>query len=447
MTADGFTMSNEDTELEKLRRENDELRRRIDDRHRVDTLRRALRGAESIPDVGARGVAYAAAELSDAPAILLYEEIARPGFGYRASEGLRHELADLRSIYVDRAPTLTAALADGAVVHAPDAPVSALVPLAEALEEPRLVAAGVYEGQNLVGLLVAAGGESLREWLSIAAGELSFAIAVTVQTQARTEELALRESQELQMASLLDDIEKRDTAFQEELHQARRFQQQLVALPPLRGVKRHSFYEPMGLIGGDLYAVSQVGNRIRVFIADATGHGIRASLTTMFIKSGYESYRGLEDPSLVLEGLNDSIAATYRSSEMLFTASCVDIHIDTGEVALACAGHPPACVIRGGEMSLLEGDGAPMGVRTGMKYHKVTTTLAKGDGIYLYTDGINEAHAGGGSYFGEERLYELIRKAHVDGDDVAARVRDELFDFAGPFLLSDDASLIGFVLE
>jgi sigma-B regulation protein RsbU (phosphoserine phosphatase) len=167
----------------------------------------------------------------------------------------------------------------------------------------------------------------------------------------------------------------------------------------------------------------------------------------MFIKSGYESFMSLDDPSLVLQELNDSIAATYKSSEMLFTASCVDIHTDTGEIALACAGHPPGCAIRGGEIVLLEGDGAPMGVRKGMKYDKVTTTLAKGDGLYLHTDGINEAHVEGGDYFGEERLYESIRRAHVANEDVAAKLRAELFDFVGPFLLSDDASLIGVRLE
>lgn len=432
------------TEIENLRRANETLRLRLEERRQVDSLRRSLRDCETLEAVAERGILYAEAELGGVPCFLLHEEIARPGFGLRNVAGLASRLiAPAQEVFVERTSDLSAALAERPVVHSPAAPTASLAPLAEAIRTESVVVAGVYESEHLIGLLAAPGGDSLREALGVAAEELGSATAAAVRSQARAEELAQRDAQELQMVALLEEIEKRDQAFQAELQEARRFQQQLVALPPLKGVKVYSFYEPMGLIGGDLLAVSQRGSRIRIFIADATGHGIRASLTTMFIKSGYESFSSLADPSLVLAGLNDSIASTYRSSEMLFTAACADIHTDSGEIALACAAHPPACAIRGGEILLLESEGAPMGVKCGMKYEKVTTRLVKGDGLYLHTDGINEANVGDGRYFGETRLYELIRQSHVADQDVGAKVREEVLSFVGQFSLSDDASLIG----
>lgn len=435
---------NIDTEIENLRRANEALRLRLEERRQVDSLRRSLRDCETRQEVAERGIVYAEAELGGVPCLLLHEEIARPGFSLGNTVGLASTLiAPGQEVFVERTAELSAALTEGPVVHSPAAPIASLAPFAKVIRTESIVAAGVYESENLVGLLVAPGGDALREAIGVAAEELSSATAAAVRAQARAEELAQREAQELQLVALLEEIEKRDRAFQAELREAREFQQQLVALPPLKGVKVCSFYEPMGLIGGDLLAVSQRGSRIRIFIADATGHGIRASLTTMFIKSGYESFLGLADPSLVLEELNDSIASTYRSSEMLFTAACVDVNTETGEVALASAAHPPACVVRSGEILLLERECAPMGVMCGVKYEKVTTTLSKGDGVYLYTDGIDEARVGPGKFFGETRLHELIRQSHVAEEDVGAKVREELLNFVGQFSLSDDASLIG----
>lgn len=434
-------------ELEALRQRNEELERLLGERRRIDTLRRALRGCETVEDVASRGAAFASMELDGAPCAILLEDLSRSTFAVQATAGLPESEA-LDEVVVERCDALTEALAERATIaHSSEATIESLLALADAMNAPRLVAHGLYDGVELVGLLVVATHAAVHERLVETAAELSSATAASIRARSRAEELAMLEIQERELVGLLREIEKRDASIREDLEQARSFQTRMMTLPAIRGAHVVAFYEPLGLVGGDLYALSQTANRIRVFLADATGHGVRASLTTMFIKSGYESLKHLPDPASLLRELNESIASTYRSNEMLFSAMCVDVRTDTGDVTLAFAGHPPACMVRAGEIAILEGSGALMGVRGGMRYTNVATSFGPGDGLYLFTDGIADARSENGDYFGEDRLFRIIRESHLRGDDVAEDVRRAVRSFAGSRELTDDISFVGLRLD
>ncbi len=58
----------------------------------------------------------------------------------------------------------------------------------------------------------------------------------------------------------------------------------------------HSHYNSMSEVGGDFYDLTQVKqDYYRIFVADATGHGIQAALITMAIKAEYESLKVIYD--------------------------------------------------------------------------------------------------------------------------------------------------------
>lgn len=435
-------------EIEVLKRENEELRLRLQERERVDALRRALRGCETVDDVAERGVAFANAELDRVPCALLLDDPVRSAFTIQAAAGLPNELNGAGSLSVERDGSLyERLLSERLLVHSEETPLESMKPLAKAMGDGRLTIAGLHDSGELVGLLVVGGKLDAVQRLEEASAELSSAIAATLRARSRAEELAMLEVQERELVGLLREVEERDATTREDLERAREFQQLMMSLPNVKGLKLDGLYEPMGLVGGDIYAVSELEDRLRIFIADATGHGVRASLTTMFIKSGYESLKRAADPAALLQALNESIAGTYRSSEMLFSASCVDVYPKEGRIVLACAGHPPACVVRGNAFSLLEGKGALMGVRAGMRYENVHTTLGPGEGIYLFTDGIADARTPSGDFFGEDRLYAMIRDAHVAGESPAAKIREAVTSFVGTRGLADDVSLVGVRIE
>jgi serine phosphatase RsbU (regulator of sigma subunit) len=297
---------------------------------------------------------------------------------------------------------------------------------------------------QLIGLMVVVGKALDIEIFDELAFDVESALSARMIARLRAEELAVLEIQERELVGLLRDVEARDAIIQRDLEEARQFQRKMLGAPP--HVDRASVevvYQPLGLVGGDLYAVSLDGDRLRLFVADATGHGVRASLTTMFIKSGYEAVRlAAPDPAALLAALNDTIAHTYRSSEMLFSAACVDIDLSTGRVVSSSAAHPPICVVRKGEARFVEGSGAFLGLRSGIKFTMQELTIEEGDGVYLYTDGFVEARKQN-QLFGDDRFREAIVEAHRDGMLAGDRVLASVRTFLDGTPLDDDGTFVG----
>ncbi|EMO09928.1 stage II sporulation protein E domain protein [Leptospira borgpetersenii str. Noumea 25] len=79
----------------------------------------------------------------------------------------------------------------------------------------------------------------------------------------------------------------------EELNLAKKLQTEILPdIPSVAGIQIHSMYLPMMEVGGDLYDLFQIRPGVlRVFLADATGHGIQAALLTMTLKGILESIK------------------------------------------------------------------------------------------------------------------------------------------------------------
>lgn len=86
--------------------------------------------------------------------------------------------------------------------------------------------------------------------------------------------------------------------------------------------------------------------------------------------------------------------------------------------------------------------GVVLGVFPESAYQEQSVTLAAGDRLILYTDGITEAMSGEGEEYGEDRLVAIARR-HEDASTQA--LNDALFSdvlaFSGD-TLQDDATLI-----
>lgn len=300
------------------------------------------------------------------------------------------------------------------------------------------------DGGNEVGILFVDGRTLDQELLDELVFDVESTLATRMIAQLRAEELAVLEIQERELVGLLRDVEARDEIIQRDLEEARRFQRRMLGEPPaIAGGVVEVVYAPLGLVGGDLYAVSADGQRVRVLVADATGHGVRASLTTMFIKSGYDAVsRSAPDPAALLAALNETIAHTYRSAEMLFSAVCIDLDLTTGKMWSASAAHPPICVVRRDEAHLLEGGGAFLGLRPGMKFQLHEHEIGPGDAVYLSTDGFVEARKGQ-EQFGEDRFKTAILDAHRRGEPAGAAVVAAVTAFLDGAPLDDDGTFVG----
>jgi sigma-B regulation protein RsbU (phosphoserine phosphatase) len=116
----------------------------------------------------------------------------------------------------------------------------------------------------------------------------------------------------------------------------------------------------------------------------------------------------------------------------------------TGELAYCNAGHNPPYRIYDGVLSgLEEGKGIILGVRPQATYQTGTATLRSGETLYLFSDGVTEAHDTAGALFSEERLETHLRTtAGRCSDEIVEAISRALETFVGTAPPSDDITML-----
>lgn len=181
-------------------------------------------------------------------------------------------------------------------------------------------------------------------------------------------------------------------------------------LPHIDGFEVGRVYEAgTGLMAGDFYDWFRVApSRVAAVIGDVTGHGIEPSITAFqakyLLRSFLKQYR---DPAQALEELNVQMSAS-RGDE--FISLCVLVFdTDANTLRYASAGHPPAWLWHGREVTPLHATGPLLKLLPDGTYFSREISLEEGDMAVMYTDGLAEARAGG-VLFGEDRIGATLRR-------------------------------------
>ncbi|MCB1160616.1 MAG: response regulator, partial [Leptospiraceae bacterium] len=118
-----------------------------------------------------------------------------------------------------------------------------------------------------------------------------------------------------------------------EIRLARQIQEKLlpINLEEIKGLQFSVKYLPYGELSGDIYDIAEIfPGYIRIFLADATGHGISAALVTMLIKSEYETIKSsFASPAKTLMELNTRFIQNYINLNEIFPAFILDIDLNT----------------------------------------------------------------------------------------------------------------------
>ena len=135
--------------------------------------------------------------------------------------------------------------------------------------------------------------------------------------------------------------------------------------------------------------------------------------------------------------------------EVFTTAVLAELDTRTGLLRWVNAGHPAPLLIRGGRVvrdleTLTRPPLGLGGLLSGDPLEPGTEQLEPGDMVLLYTDGVTEARAPGGDFFGVERLADLVIR-HLAGGlaapETLRRVVRELLAHHED-QLTDDATLL-----
>ena len=189
---------------------------------------------------------------------------------------------------------------------------------------------------------------------------------------------------------------------------------------------------PASEVGGDYYDVLTIGGATWLGIGDVSGHGLTAGLMMLMVQSATSAVVGVmpdASPSRVVAAVNrvafDNVRQRLKGGDHM-TFSLLR-YLGQGRFQFAGA-HEPMLIWRKAEsrIEIIETPGPWIGVVNDISDHLRDRefTLAKGDRLILYTDGIPEAHGGDFKFFGLSRLGDAAQRgaATVHGviDDVFA---------------------------
>ena len=199
-------------------------------------------------------------------------------------------------------------------------------------------------------------------------------------------------------------------------------------------------------VGGDLYdyLILEDG-KVFLSIADVSGKGVTAAL---FMSRGvtllhlYAKF-GLS-PAKILEEFNNTLAE--QNPEMLFITTFAAIYDPkTGILNYSNGGHNPPYLLTDRLIPLTDAGGMAAGIFPGQQYEEASVTMKKGDCLFLFTDGVNEARNSEGLFYTTERL-EAVLSDHLGlpGRDVIKGIRESLDEFSGMAEQSDDITMLTF---
>jgi len=203
---------------------------------------------------------------------------------------------------------------------------------------------------------------------------------------------------------------------------------------------------PAREMGGDFYDFFPVGeNRIGLVIADVSGKGVPAAFFMAISRTILQgSAREHGSPGACLADSND-LLCQQNPLDLFVTAFYGVLDLDTGTFTYANAGHNPPILVRAdGTVSNLPAmGGVAMGVMMGLSYAENSVTLAAGDTLLLYTDGISEAMDGDGQEFTEGRLIRSLGESHRESVEIVmSSLIDSVHEFVGGAPQSDDITCL-----
>ena len=205
---------------------------------------------------------------------------------------------------------------------------------------------------------------------------------------------------------------------------------------------------PAREVGGDFYDFLELPDgRIVVGIGDVCGKGMPAALFMGIAKTLIRiNIRSGVDLGTAITRANDQIVSE-NTAELFATIFYATFDRATGALTYVSCGHNPPFIRRAdGTVEPLAAGGVPIGVFGGVTSKLQQGTLAPGDMLLLYTDGVTEAFGPGQEEFGEARLVDLLRQS---GPGTArgwmATILDGVRDFAAGEVQSDDVTCVSLV--
>ena len=183
------------------------------------------------------------------------------------------------------------------------------------------------------------------------------------------------------------------------------------ATPERAEVQLAATLVPARPVGGDLYDFIVIDDALWLIVADASGKGVSAALSAAVTRT---LFRALAHTSTNVSDVTSRMNAELaRDSEpeSYVTAFIGRLDLSSGQLRYTVAGHPPPLIAtRDRPIAPLSppGGSTALGIARQAIYEEGAITLAPGNVLLAFTDGVTEAVNTSGASYSEVRLHELF---------------------------------------
>ena len=219
--------------------------------------------------------------------------------------------------------------------------------------------------------------------------------------------------------------------------------------PPLAAgpLRTAWFFQPSARVGGDAFGHHPLDERrIAIYLLDVSGHGVGAAMHSVSVMNTLRqrTLPGVDfgDPSQVLEQLN-AVFPMDGHGGMFFTIWYGVLDLATRELRYASAGQHPAYLLGapGTPPRALQTRNLVIGAMPEERYEAASATVAEGDKLYLFSDGVFEIVTRD-----DERVWQIEDFLPLLGHSPLHEEPEHLFrvvrGLARPGPLDDDFSIL-----
>ena len=201
-------------------------------------------------------------------------------------------------------------------------------------------------------------------------------------------------------------------------------------------------YQPAGMVSGDYCDLFETDRGLLFMLGDVSGKGVAAS---MLMSHLHATFRSLAEAGLQLDRMVEDANRIFCESTLAgqFATLVVGRAAHDGSVEFVSAGHLPVLHIERDGATPKDSTGVPLGMFCNTRFPVHRLTLAHGDTLFLYTDGLTEARNRAGTEYGLHRIQTLAaRHTGIEPAGLISKCLEDLQSFAEGVKQPDDLTLL-----
>jgi sigma-B regulation protein RsbU (phosphoserine phosphatase) len=231
----------------------------------------------------------------------------------------------------------------------------------------------------------------------------------------------------------------------EEVRLAAKIQRELLPAraPEIDGYQLCGTHAPALAVGGDYFDFIRTdGGELGICIGDVSGKGLPASLLMANVQASLRAQSG-RSPADCIARVNRLLYES-TSPEKFATLFYGVLDLRTHRFRYCNCGHEPPLIFReGAQVTELTAGGIALGIMESFEFEEGEASLAPGDLLVMYSDGITEAMSPAHEQFGRERLMELLRANRgLAVREVTQKIVEEVRRHEAGAPQSDDITLV-----